>query len=63
GSACPFYDSIMVTKFIQKYLNLRQLSRPLSDADRMKVKRVLRGIKVETNYRGYIKRFKVNGIS
>lgn len=36
-SARPFYEAIWVTDFIMKFLNLRDLSRPLSDRDRLKV--------------------------
>ncbi|KAG5248301.1 protein argonaute [Salix suchowensis] len=50
-------------EFVAKHFNLRDLTRPLSDQDRVKVKRALRGIKVEISYRDYAKSFKVTGIS
>ncbi|KAF9684816.1 hypothetical protein SADUNF_Sadunf04G0158000 [Salix dunnii] len=62
-SARSFYEPIWVTEFVAKHFNLRDLSRPLSDQDRVKVKRALRGIKVEISYRDYAKSFKVTGIS
>ncbi|XP_011037293.1 PREDICTED: protein argonaute 5-like [Populus euphratica] len=62
-SARSFYEPILVTEFVAKHFNLRDLSRPLSDQDRVKVKRALRGIKVEISYRDYAKSFKVTGIS
>ncbi|KAI5603005.1 hypothetical protein BDE02_01G190600 [Populus trichocarpa] len=62
-SARSFYEPILVTEFVAKYFNLRDLSRPLSDQDRVKVKRALRGIKVEISYRDYARSFKVTGIS
>jgi len=37
ASARPFYEPVMLTEFIAKYLNLRELSKPLSDAARLKV--------------------------
>lgn len=36
-SARSFYEPILVTEFIGKYLNLRDFSRPLRDSDRVKV--------------------------
>lgn len=62
-SARPFYEPINLTEFLAKYLNLRSISRPLQDADRIKVRRVLKGIIVETSYRGYTKRFKISTLS
>lgn len=37
ASARPFFISMMVHEYVQEYLNLRDLSRPLSDANRVKV--------------------------
>lgn len=36
-SARSFYEPILVTDFLVKYFNYRDLSRPLSDQDRIKV--------------------------
>lgn len=36
-SARSFYEPILVTEFLAKYFNYRDLSRPLSDQDRIKV--------------------------
>lgn len=36
-SARSFYEPILVTDFIAKYLNLRDFNRPLRDSDRVKV--------------------------
>ena len=38
SSARPFLEAVMVPEFVQNYLNLRDLSRPLSDANRVKVR-------------------------
>ncbi|GAB2263070.1 hypothetical protein Droror1_Dr00004067 [Drosera rotundifolia] len=62
GSARPFYAPIKAHDFVSEYLGKR-MSGPLSDLERVKVKRALKGITVETSYRGYVKRFKVVGIS
>ncbi|KAJ1397794.1 Ribonuclease H-like superfamily [Sesbania bispinosa] len=44
-SARAFYEPVLVTEFIAKHFRLN-FSRPLSDQDRVKVKKALRGIKV-----------------
>ena len=36
-SARAFYDPVLVTVFVKKLLNYRELSRPLPDRDRLKV--------------------------
>lgn len=63
ASARPFYEPLMVHEYVQEYLNLRDLARPLSDAQRVKVKRVLKGITVETSHLSYKKCYKVIGLS
>lgn len=63
GSARPFYESLMVHEFVLEYLKLRDLSRPLSDANRVKIKRALKGITVEATHLSYKKRCKVIGVS
>ncbi|XP_059627105.1 protein argonaute MEL1-like [Cornus florida] len=62
-SARAFYEPILVTEFIAKYFNVRDLTRPLSDQDRIKVKRALKGVKVELDHREHVKRYKITGIS
>lgn len=37
-SARGFYEPILVTEFIGKYLNIRDLTRPLSEQIRVKVR-------------------------
>uniref|UniRef100_A0A803M6A6 Uncharacterized protein n=1 Tax=Chenopodium quinoa TaxID=63459 RepID=A0A803M6A6_CHEQI len=63
GSARPFYESMMVHYFVQEYLKLRDLNRPLTDANRVKVKRALKGLTVELTHLSYKKRSKVTGVS
>ncbi|KAJ9188754.1 hypothetical protein P3X46_000119 [Hevea brasiliensis] len=62
-SARSFFEPIMVTDFVAKYFRLRDLSRPLSEQDRIKVKRSLKGIKVELRHREYPKSYKITGVS
>ncbi|CAO2813226.1 unnamed protein product [Amaranthus hypochondriacus] len=63
SSARPFLEAVMVPEFVQNYLNLRDLSRPLSDANRVKVKRALKGVTVEVIHTGYKKSCKIIGLS
>ncbi|KAM7274963.1 hypothetical protein ACFE04_016829 [Oxalis oulophora] len=62
-SARAFYEPIRVTEFIKKYLNLRDISRPLSDQDRVKVKRALKSLKVKLSHGKYVKTHKITGVS
>ncbi|KAL2536180.1 Protein argonaute 5 [Forsythia ovata] len=61
-SARAFFEPILVTEFVANYLR-RDLTRPLSDQDRIKVKRTLRGVRVELNHMEHVKRYKISGVS
>ncbi|MED6206019.1 argonaute 5 [Stylosanthes scabra] len=61
-SARSYYESILVTDFIGKHFNL-DLSRRVSDQDRVKIKRALRGVKVEVRNNENIRGYKVTGVS
>ncbi|XP_073158792.1 protein argonaute MEL1 [Henckelia pumila] len=61
-SARAFFEPILVSDYVAKYFN-RNLTRPLSDQDRIKVKKNLKGVKVELNHQQYVKRYKISGIS
>ncbi|XP_071724545.1 protein argonaute 5-like [Rutidosis leptorrhynchoides] len=62
-SARAFYEPICVTDFISKYLSVRDLSRPLSDQDRVKVKKALKSIRVKLSHGKYVKTHKISGVS
>ncbi|AEC08055.1 Argonaute family protein [Arabidopsis thaliana] len=62
-SARSFYEPIVVTDFISKFLNIRDLNRPLRDSDRLKVKKVLRTLKVKLLHWNGTKSAKISGIS
>ncbi|XP_047314074.1 protein argonaute MEL1-like [Impatiens glandulifera] len=52
-SARAFFDPILVTEFIQQYLHIGDLSRPLSDQDCkkiLKILKVLKGVTVKTTH-------------
>ncbi|XP_059429807.1 protein argonaute 5-like [Corylus avellana] len=61
-SARAFYEPIFVTDFVVKHFNFN-LSRHLSDQDRLKIKKALRGIKVEVTNREFSKSYKVTGVT
>ncbi|ESR43414.1 hypothetical protein CICLE_v10011166mg [Citrus x clementina] len=65
-SATAFYEPISVVDFVAKYLNLgdprRAASKTFSDSDQIKLKKALRGVKVEVAH-GESKRYRVSGIT
>ncbi|KAI3450653.1 hypothetical protein Pfo_007318 [Paulownia fortunei] len=61
-SARAFFEPILVSEYVAKYFN-RDLTRPLTDQDRIKVKRALKGVRVEIHHQGHIKRHKISGVS
>ncbi|KAL7153991.1 hypothetical protein ABFS83_04G205300 [Erythranthe nasuta] len=62
-SARAFIEPIYVSEFVFNYLNLGDRNSPLSEQDRIKVKRALKGVKVESTYLNYTKRFNIIGVS
>ncbi|KAJ0238931.1 Protein argonaute 5 [Hirschfeldia incana] len=62
-SARSFYEPILVTEFIGKYLYLRDFNRPLRDSDRVKVKKALKNLKVELGQFNFARSSKISGIS
>ncbi|XVE59475.1 hypothetical protein DITRI_Ditri05aG0049000 [Diplodiscus trichospermus] len=62
-SARSFYEPILVTDFVAKHFKNANLSRPLSDQHRIKVEKVLKGVKVELSHMEYAKTYKIGGIS
>ncbi|KAG6417322.1 hypothetical protein SASPL_119476 [Salvia splendens] len=61
-SARAFFEPICVLEYVQKHIN-KDLSRGLSDQDRIKVKKALKGVRVETQHLGQIRRHKISGIT
>ncbi|XP_028756822.1 protein argonaute 5-like isoform X2 [Neltuma alba] len=61
-SARAFYEDIFVTDFIAKHFNFN-FSRRLSDQDRIKIKKALRGVKVEFTNGQCTRSYKITGIS
>ncbi|KAF3330154.1 hypothetical protein FCM35_KLT05485 [Carex littledalei] len=63
-SATAFYQPMPVIEFVLKSLNIRDPSRPISDKDRIKLKKALRGLRVEATHRkDMVQRYKITGIT
>ncbi|CAK8563351.1 unnamed protein product [Lathyrus sativus] len=63
-SYTAFIEPVLVIDFIAQILGKDVHLRPLSDADRIKIKKALRGVKVEITYRGSVRRkYKITGLT
>ncbi|MCO5572743.1 hypothetical protein L7F22_026502 [Adiantum nelumboides] len=62
-SSTAFIEALPVIEFISQLLN-RDVSRHLSDSDRIKIKKALRGVKVEVTHRGNMRRkYRISGLT
>ncbi|KAL6518620.1 argonaute 1 [Orobanche gracilis] len=63
-SSTAFFEPLPVIDFVIQLLNRDVLGRPLSDADRVKIKKALRGVKVEVTHRGNMRRkYRISGLT
>ncbi|KAM0886935.1 hypothetical protein ACQ4PT_029393 [Festuca glaucescens] len=63
-SATSFFEPLPVIDFVAQLLNTAIHSRSLSDAERVKIKKALRGVKVEVTHRGNIRRtYRISGLT
>ncbi|XP_059635009.1 protein argonaute PNH1-like [Cornus florida] len=63
-SSTAFIEPLPVVDFVAQVLGKDVCSRPLSDADRIKVKKSLRGVKVEVTHRGNMRRkYRISGLT
>ncbi|KDP40242.1 hypothetical protein JCGZ_02240 [Jatropha curcas] len=63
-ASAAFIEPLPVIEFVAQLLGKDALSRPLSDADRIKIKKALRGVKVEVTHRGNLRRkYRVSGLT
>ncbi|WOK94801.1 protein argonaute 1B [Canna indica] len=63
-SSTAFIEPLPVIDFVQQLLNRDVQSRPLSDSDRVKIKKALRGVKVEVTHRGNMRRkYRISGLT
>ncbi|CAN6222538.1 unnamed protein product [Urochloa humidicola] len=62
--SASFYKSIPVVQFVDKFLRLTNPAQPFTDRDRLKIKKALRGVLVETiHQQGKRSSYKITGIS
>ncbi|GLT55905.1 hypothetical protein SLA2020_289890 [Shorea laevis] len=65
-SSTAFIEPLPVIEFVAELLNRNRdvSSRPFSDADRVKIKKALRGVKVEVTHRGNMRRkYRISGLT
>ncbi|GER56724.1 argonaute 1 [Striga asiatica] len=63
-SSTAFIEPLPVIDFVCQLLNRDVSARPLSDADRVKIKKALRGVKVEVTHRGNMRRkYRISGLT
>ncbi|XP_019449897.1 PREDICTED: protein argonaute 10-like [Lupinus angustifolius] len=63
-ASAAFIEPLPVVEFVGQLLGKDVLSRQLSDADRIKIKKALRGVKVEVTHRGTFRRkYRVSGLT
>ncbi|KAB2009410.1 hypothetical protein ES319_D10G164800v1 [Gossypium barbadense] len=63
-ASAAFIEPLPVIEFVAQLLGKDLLSRPLSDSDRVKIKKALRGVKVEVTHRGNVRRkYRVSGLT
>ncbi|KAG8074533.1 hypothetical protein GUJ93_ZPchr0006g42628 [Zizania palustris] len=63
-SATAFFEPLPVIDFVIQLLNTDIRSRSLSDAERVKIKKALRGVKVEVTHRGNMRRkYRISGLT
>ncbi|CAJ1977147.1 unnamed protein product [Sphenostylis stenocarpa] len=63
-ASAAFIEPLPVVEFVGQLLGKDVMSRPLSDADRIKIKKALRGVKVEVTHRGSVRRkYRVSGLT
>ncbi|KAF2284295.1 hypothetical protein GH714_020297 [Hevea brasiliensis] len=63
-ASAAFIEPLPVIGFVAQLVGKDALLRPLSDSDRIKIKKALRGVKVEVTHRGNVRRkYRVSGLT
>ncbi|KAF8648141.1 hypothetical protein HU200_064994 [Digitaria exilis] len=63
-SSTAFIEPLPVIDFVAQILGKDVISRPLSDSNRIKIKKALRGVKVEVTHRGNVRRkYRISGLT
>ncbi|XP_024971969.1 protein argonaute 1-like [Cynara cardunculus var. scolymus] len=61
-SARAFYQPTLASEFVSEFFN-KDITRPLSNQERIKVKKALRGVRLEVRRQDYMRRYKVQELS
>ncbi|KAG1334031.1 hypothetical protein COCNU_03G001500 [Cocos nucifera] len=63
-STAAFIEPLPVIEFVAQLLGKDALLRPFSDSNHVKVKKALRGVKVEVTHRGHVRRkYRISGLT
>ncbi|XP_042965249.1 protein argonaute 1-like isoform X2 [Carya illinoinensis] len=63
-TSTAFFEPLPVIEFVMQLLNRNNTSKPLSDPDRVKIKKALRGVRVEVTHRGNMRRkYRISGLT
>ncbi|KAI3909651.1 hypothetical protein MKW98_014068, partial [Papaver atlanticum] len=63
-SSTAFIEALPVIEYVSRLLNQNVRGRPLTDSDRVKIKKALRGVKVQVTHRGNMRRkYCISGIT
>ncbi|XXG44501.1 hypothetical protein AAC387_Pa01g4288 [Persea americana] len=62
-SCTSFYEPIEVIEFVYKFIRVQGPTRPLTDTDRVKVKKALRGVKVIATHGNFPRQYRISGIT
>ncbi|XP_022974445.1 protein argonaute 10-like [Cucurbita maxima] len=63
-ASAAFIEPLPILEFVAQLLGKDVLSRPLSDSDRVKIKKALRGVKVDITHRGNVRRkYRISGLT
>uniref|UniRef100_A0A1D1Z031 Protein argonaute 10 n=2 Tax=Magnoliopsida TaxID=3398 RepID=A0A1D1Z031_9ARAE len=63
-SSAAFIEPLPIIQFVAQILGRDVSTRPFSDSDHVKVKKALRGVKVEVTHRGNVRRkYRVSGLT
>ncbi|XP_024966350.1 protein argonaute PNH1-like isoform X2 [Cynara cardunculus var. scolymus] len=62
--ATTFIEPLPVIEFVAEILGKQVYTKQISDADRIKIKKALRGVKVEVTHRGNVRRkYRISGVT
>ncbi|KAG2664857.1 hypothetical protein I3760_16G102400 [Carya illinoinensis] len=63
-SSIVFFEPLPAIEFVRQLLKRDDTSKPLSDTERVKIKKALRGVKVEVTHRGNLRRkYHISGLT